>query len=161
LTTSPIHELWLFFICFLCGGSLGLLFDLFRIPRRLYQVGYGWTFFQDILYFLVAGGLTAYTLFHANAGVLRGFEIFALLMGIVLYLFCLSRFLLPLLMKASALLIWLAKKILFFVLFPLHICAKPVIIISVSLRQLLRRNRRRASGLKTRLARTLLFMKKT
>ncbi|MBQ1936016.1 MAG: spore cortex biosynthesis protein YabQ [Clostridia bacterium] len=160
MTLSPINELRLFFICLLCGGSLGLLFDLFRIPRRLYQVGYGWTFFQDILYFLTAGGLTVYTLFHANAGVLRGFELFALLLGVFLYLFCLSRLLLPLLIKVASLLIWLVKKILFFTLFPLHICAKPVIIISVSLRQLLRRFRRRMSGFKARLARILLFMKK-
>lgn len=158
---SPVTELRLFGICLLCGAVLGFLFDLFRIPRRLYRVGVGWTLVWDLLYFAVAGGLTVYTLFSANAGVLRGYELIALLLGFSGYQFLLSRYLLPFLIKSAAVFLWLAKKILFFVTFPLRICAKPVIIISVSLRHFLRRKRRKLSGIRSRLSRTLLFMKKT
>ncbi len=158
---SPLNELRLFGCCLLCGTILGLLFDLFRIPRRLYRINDGWTLVQDLLYFMLAGGLTIYTLFTTNAGVLRGFELVALGLGFLGYQFFLSRWLLPLLVKTAKILLWLAKKILFFVFFPLRICVKPVIIISVSLRHFLHRSRRKLSEAKIRLARTLLFMKKT
>lgn len=158
---SPVTELRLFGICLLCGTVLGLLFDLFRVPRRLFKTGAKLTLFQDLLYFLLAGGLTVYTLFSANSGILRGFELIGIVLGFAGYQLLLSKMLLPFLVKVTAILFWLVKKILFFVTFPLRICAKPVIIVSVSLRHFLRRKRRKLSGFKTRFSRTLLFLKKT
>lgn len=158
---SPATELRLFLICLLCGMVLGLLFDLFRVPRRLFATGIKLTLAQDLLYFFIAGGLTVYTLMSANSGILRGYEVLALFLGFLVYILLLSRVFLPILVKITGFFLWLAKKILFFLTFPLRIFAKPVIIMSVSLRHFLRKRRRTWSVCRTRLSRALLFLKKT
>lgn len=158
---SPLIELHLFFICFLCGISLGLLFDLFRIPRRLFSVSSHLTHILDLLYFMTAAGLTAWILLSENSGILRGYEIIALGLGIFFYLLCLSRFLLPFLVRLTAVMLFLIKKFLFFITFPLRIFAKPVIIISINLRRFFRKNKKSVAVIKKRFSHAWLFLKKT
>ncbi len=161
MTLSPITELSLFGTCLLCGAVIGVLFDLFRVPRRVFRPTPTLTVLSDLGFFAAAGVLTVLTLFHANGGVLRGFELVALLFGFLGYLLTLSGFLLPALVFLLRLVLNLTKKFLFFVTFPLRICKRPAIILCVSFRRFLHRRGRTIKSIKKRFSRTLLLLKKT
>ena len=115
MTLSPLAELSLFGTCLLCGGMIGLLFDLFRVPRRIFPPSPTLTVVTDLCFFTASALLTAVTLFHANGGVLRGFELFGLLLGFLGYLLTLSKLLLPCLVFLLRFLLFLLKKFLFFI----------------------------------------------
>ena len=161
MTLSPVAELSLFGTCLLCGIAIGVLFDLFRIPRRVFSLTPTLTLLSDLGFCIAAGLLTVFTLFRANGGVLRGFEVVAILAGFIGYLLTLSRLLLPLLVFLVRIVLTAIKNFLFFVTFPLRICKRPAIILCVSFRRFLHRRKRHFKSVGSRFRRTLLLMKKT
>lgn len=79
-------------ISILAGAALFLLYDVFRIFRRIVPHGTIWIGAEDFFYWLVCTAVVFVMLYHQNDGMIRGFAIGGVLLGMGLYFLLLSRF---------------------------------------------------------------------
>ncbi len=84
----------LFLQSFLLGAFFCFIYDLLRIGRRVFRRGKIWIGVQDIIYWLVYGVMIFLTLYRENDGLVRGFAIGAMLLGMICFLLFCSRFVL-------------------------------------------------------------------
>jgi len=84
-------QAWLFLSAVLTGGAIGLFFDAFRVIRKSIPHSKIAVQIEDIIFWVVATGLTFYYMLHRNAGEIRPFVIIGIALGLVLYFATLSR----------------------------------------------------------------------
>ncbi|MCL2753866.1 MAG: spore cortex biosynthesis protein YabQ [Defluviitaleaceae bacterium] len=85
----------------LCGFLLGLLYDFFRIVRRVLKISKIWTAIQDIFYWGIAICFVFVVLMFTNFGQIRGFVFLAAVLGVLVYFLSVSPKILPIGAKAS------------------------------------------------------------
>ena len=86
-------ELQFFLLSILWGGLLLLAYDALRIFRRLIKHGAFFIAIEDLIFWLVASLFIFIMIFHKNNGIIRGFSIIGMLLGIILYHFSISEWL--------------------------------------------------------------------
>ena len=79
-------------VSILIGGALFLLYDIFRIFRRVVPHGNFWIGVEDFFYWLCCTAVVFVMLYRENDGLVRGFSIGGIMIGMLLYYFLLSRF---------------------------------------------------------------------
>ena len=79
-------------ISILAGVSLFFLYDILRIFRRLIRHGTVWVGIEDILYWLVCTLTVFLMIYRENDGMVRGFAIGGVVLGMLFYYFLFSRF---------------------------------------------------------------------
>ncbi len=87
-----INQAYLFLIFVLNGFIIGLLFDFFRILRKAFKTADILTYCQDILFWILTGLLTLYSIFVFNNGEIRIYIFLGILIGIILYMLLLSKY---------------------------------------------------------------------
>ncbi len=103
-----IHsQLYLFLIFITNGIIIGLLFDSFRILRKAIKTSDFITYIEDALFWILTGLIILYSIFVHNNGEIRLFMFIAILIGLVLYIIFVSKFIL----KISLSIINIIKKI--------------------------------------------------
>lgn len=85
------NQAYLFLVFVLNGFLIGILFDIFRILRKSFKTKDIITYTQDILFWLISGGITLYTIFKFNNGELRGFIFIGIGIGSLIYLLLFSK----------------------------------------------------------------------
>jgi spore cortex biosynthesis protein YabQ len=83
-------ELQFFLISILWGGILLLAYDVLRILRRLVKHGVFLVAVQDLIFWLVASLFIFTMIYRENNGIIRGFSIIGMMLGIILYHFSIS-----------------------------------------------------------------------
>ncbi len=86
-------ELQFFLLSILWGGILLLAYDILRIFRRLIKQGAFLVAIEDLIFWLLASLFIFSMIFYENNGVIRGFSIIGMLLGIILYHFSISEWL--------------------------------------------------------------------
>lgn len=94
-------EAQLLFLSILTGAALMMAYDVLRILRMIIPHSWAVIGVEDLLYWCVAGLATFYLLYRENDGSLRMYVIGTVLLSMVLYDRCFSRFFLKLLKKAG------------------------------------------------------------
>lgn len=89
----------------LVGMALFLLYDCFRIFRRIVPHGAIWIGVEDFIYWLICTVAIFLMLYRKNDGMIRGFAIGGVIAGMMIYFFLLSRFI----VRAN---VWILKKVL-------------------------------------------------
>lgn len=118
-----VNQMKIFFIFVCCGMLIGFFFDVFRILRKSFATPDWLTYLEDILFWLLTCFLLAYTIFTYNNGEIRFYVILAVLIGTILYILTLSRYV----VKASVVCICFLKKWVYLLLIkPLQWCWKQV-----------------------------------
>lgn len=79
-------------ISILVGAGLFFLYDALRIFRRIVPHGNVWIGVEDFLYWLICTAVVFIMLYQENDGMVRGFAIGGLVVGMLLYFLLLSRF---------------------------------------------------------------------
>lgn len=79
-------------IAVLVGAALFLLYDILRIFRRIVPHGNLWIGLEDFTYWLVCTGAVFVMLYQENDGMVRGFALGGVLLGMLLYYVLLSRY---------------------------------------------------------------------
>ena len=87
-----INQAYLFLIFVLNGFIIGLLFDFFRILRKAFKTADILTYCQDILFWILTGLVTLYSIFVFNNGEIRIYIFLGILIGIILYMLLLSKY---------------------------------------------------------------------
>lgn len=127
------QQIFIFLTAVLCGVSIGILFDIFRIIRKLSNPTKASVNIQDTLFWLASAILVFWYIFTFNKGELRWFIFVGVFLSGWLYNLTISKyfikigiFLVNLLKKAS---IFLLKVILLPIAFIYRLIRKPLIFV--------------------------------
>lgn len=86
------NQAYLFLIFIVNGIIIGLLFDFFRIARKVIPTNDFVTYIEDVLFWLLTGAITLYSIFVFNNGELRLFMFLGIILGAFIYLLVLSSY---------------------------------------------------------------------
>lgn len=114
------NQAQLFIIFIIDGILIGLLFDFFRIARKVFRTSDFVTYIEDILFWILAGILVLYSIFVFNNGELRFFMFIGILLGAIVYMLLLSSHII----KINVQIINFIKRILKFLLIPFQFIYK-------------------------------------
>lgn len=90
------------------GLVIGVLFDVFRILRRSFKTADWLTTLQDILFWILAGSITLFSIFKFNNGEIRSYIFIGIALGVLIYMLTLSKYI----VKYSVIIIKFIKKII-------------------------------------------------
>ena len=84
-------EFNIFLAFILIGLILGLLFDFFRILRRVYNTPDFLTIIEDVIFWIISGVIILVGIFVLNEGRIRAYLFIGLFIGIVFYIIMISK----------------------------------------------------------------------
>jgi len=91
MEVSTSQQLYVFLVMIAAGAGVGMLFDIFRVWRRIVRPGRVSTGVSDIVFWAAVGAGVFSVIYNVNSGELRGFEFIGLLIGALAYFLMLSR----------------------------------------------------------------------
>lgn len=106
------NQAYLFLIFVIDGLVIGLLFDFFRILRISFKTKDFITYIEDIIFWIITGAITLYSIFAFNNGEIRFFMFLGIVIGVILYMTLFSNYII----KSSVYVIRVLKKIFGFIL---------------------------------------------
>ena len=74
------------------GLEMGLVYDLFRIIRRVWKCKFFWTAIMDLAFWGFTAGRTFWVMHTYSNGTLRWFAVFGAMILLGIYLKCFSRY---------------------------------------------------------------------
>ena len=89
MVTNQAH---LFLIFIINGILIGLLFDMFRISRKVIKTSNFITYIEDILFWILTGIIILYSIFVFNNGQLRFYMFLGIILGAICYLLFISSY---------------------------------------------------------------------
>lgn len=81
-----INQAYIFLIFVLNGLLIGFLFDIFRILRLSFKTKDFITYIEDIVFWILTGGIILYSIFVFSNGEIRFYMFLGLILGIILYM---------------------------------------------------------------------------
>lgn len=121
LATSQAH---VFLIFVLNGIIIAFVFDIFRICRKSFQTPDWVTYLEDILFWFITCVLLAYSIYTFNNGEIRLYMIFGIIIGAILYILTISKYIIKFSVKIIMFFKKIIDKILHFILYPIKIVLK-------------------------------------
>ena len=103
-----IEEVNVFAKAIMLGVICGVIYDLFRIGRRIYKKNIVFMGIQDIIYWCIVSVVMCIYLYKSNGGIIRGYIIFGIGMGMILYELSIGRFFVK---YCTIVFLWINKKI--------------------------------------------------
>lgn len=79
-----------FILFFLVGIIIGIIFDFFRVIRKIFRVADYITFIQDIIFFILAGTIIISSIIIINGGEIRFYLFLAIFFGMLIYFLTIS-----------------------------------------------------------------------
>lgn len=138
------NQLYVFLAFILNGFLIGLIFDCFRIMRKIFKTADFVTYIEDILFGIITGLLILYSIFKFNNGELRFYLFVGIFIGVFIYLLCFSKafikistFIISIIKKIVKVLIIIPIKFIFKVFKKLFF--KPIIFVCISFKKVLRK----------------------
>ena len=122
-----INQAYLFLVFLLNGFLIGILFDIFRILRKTFKTSDFITYLEDIIFWIISGIITLYTIFKFNNGQIRLYIFVGIIFGSILYMLLFSK----IFIKINVLVINCIKKVILkiinIILYPLKYIFKLII----------------------------------
>ena len=91
------NQAYLFLIFMVNGIIIGLLFDFFRIARRVFYTSDVVTYIEDILFWILTGFTILYSIFIFNNGELRLYMLISVIIGAIIYMIFISSYIIKIL----------------------------------------------------------------
>lgn len=111
----------LFLIFSLNGVIIGLIFDFFRILRKSFRTTNCIIYIQDILFWILTGISIIFFMYNFSEGSIRLFIFMGLILGFLLYILTISKYIIKTSVYIILLLKILIKKLLIVVYFPIRV----------------------------------------
>lgn len=99
MNVTIYYQLYSLFIFSLIGILIGILFDTFRILRKSFKTPDIVTIIEDIIFWLLVGGILLFSIFKFNNGELRSYIFIGLILGIIVYILTISRYIIKISVK--------------------------------------------------------------
>lgn len=126
------NQAYLFLVFLINGVVIGLLFDFFRIARKVIPTNDFITYVEDILFWIVAGAIVLYSIFVFNNGELRLFMFLGIILGAFTYMILISSYIIKINVKIINILM-IPFKIIFKIIHKIFF--KPFTFIFINLRK--------------------------
>ena len=137
MQVSTLNQAYLFIIFCATGILIGLIFDIFRIIRKLFKTPDFLTYIEDICFWIISGLILIYSIFIFNNGEIRLYMFIAISLGIITYILTFSRFFVIIGYKFSN---FVKKLIINILIIPLKILNKllfrPITFIAIHIRNI-------------------------
>ncbi len=117
VSESIFQEADFFAVSVISGCLMVFLYDVLRVFRRLTKHGTLWIALEDIVYWMISALLIFAMLYRKNDGLIRGFAIGGIVIGMLFY----NHFISPRVVKGV---VWLVKKMIRLFSFPLRLLKK-------------------------------------
>jgi spore cortex biosynthesis protein YabQ len=92
-------EMQFFLVSILWGSILLLVYDVLRILRRIIKHNSFFLAFEDLIFWVVSSVFIFAMMYKENNGIIRGFSVMGMAIGMVLYHYILSEFVVNLITK--------------------------------------------------------------
>ena len=102
------NQAYLFLIFVIKGVIIGILVEFFRILRKSFKTPDFVTYIEDVIFWILTGLLTLYSIFVFNNGEIRFFMFLGIFIGVALYMLLCSTYII----KFSVFIINKTKKII-------------------------------------------------
>ena len=109
------HQIYVLTIFILTGMCIGLLFDFFRIQRKVIKTFDFITYIQDILFWILSGVILIIVIMKYTNGEIRIYMISGMVLGIIIYLRLFSKYII----KINTSVLKFVIKFINLILFPL------------------------------------------
>ncbi len=126
VSENIFREMDFFAVSFVLGMILVLVYDCLRILRRLVRHGVIWISMEDLCYWIFTAFIIFAMLYQKNDGLIRGFSIGGIVLGMFLYNQFISRHTVRYIAYILQKVIRFVRKICGFVLKPFRKAAKKV-----------------------------------
>lgn len=156
VSENIFHELDFFAVSFALGIVLVLVYDCLRIFRRLVRHGVVWISLEDLCYWIFTAFVIFAMLYQKNDGLIRGFSIGGIVLGMLLYNQMISRYTVKYISCALKKVIRFVQKVTGFILTPFRKAAKTA---SNKCSILARKGRKFKKNLRKRLKRAAKLIK--
>ncbi len=88
------NQVYLFFVTILIGFIIGLIYDFFRILRKVFTHSNTLVYFEDILFWLFSTFIAFFILLHKNNLEFRFYLLIGIVLGLIFYFAIISTFVL-------------------------------------------------------------------
>jgi len=126
VSENIFRELDFFAVSFALGILLVLVYDCLRIFRRLVRHGTVWISLEDLCYWIFTAFAIFVMLYQKNDGLIRGFSIGGIALGMLLYNQFISRYTVKYIAHILKKIIRFVDKICRFILTPIRLAAKKI-----------------------------------
>lgn len=113
------------FLCSVIGGMLiAFIYDMFRIKRKTFKTRSIGVFIEDLVFWIIVALVMFAVVYYSNEGELRGFIFIGTVIGVILYMLLLSRFVMNFFLAILCIIKKILKKIWFIISYPFRIIIK-------------------------------------
>lgn len=116
------NQIYILVSFFATGVCIGVLFDIFRVTRRIFKTPNILIYSEDILFWLLTGLLLLFTIFTFTDGQIRLYMILMLILGSFIYFALISRYFIMINQK----ILDIIKKIINFLILPIKKLIKSI-----------------------------------
>lgn len=88
------RQVYVFLLANFAGALVGMIFDIFRVKRKLVQTSDIVVYIEDILYWLIISVVLFLLMYYSRECELRSYILLGLFIGVVMYMCMLSRYVL-------------------------------------------------------------------
>lgn len=74
------------------GFIIGILFDIFRVLRKVFKTSNLITYIEDVLFWILTGMIIVYGLVTFSYGEIRLYTILMIITGVIIYYLCISKY---------------------------------------------------------------------
>ena len=121
---SMYSQFLIFVLTIVLGFLTGLLYDFFRITRKIFNHPNFLIQIQDIIYWVLVTFFTFKLIIIKNRGEIRWFLILGLVIGMILYFVIVSDFVIKILMSVIHIIEKIITTVLSIIMFPIKIILK-------------------------------------
>ena len=118
--TNSLNQLSSFIIFIIVGGTISIIFDIFRVLRKTFKTPDFLTYFEDICFWIISVALIIISTFLFNNGELRLYIFIGLFLGSLIYILFISKYFI----KLSMILINIVKKLIHILTIPINFLQK-------------------------------------
>lgn len=115
-------------VSILLGMGLFFLYDILRIFRRIVPHGNIWIGVEDFIYWLICTGAVFVMLYQENDGMVRGFALGGVIVGMLLYFAIFSRYVIRINVLVLRSILKVGKKIIVFLFGPFYKLARKILV---------------------------------
>lgn len=121
-----ISQAHVFLIFIINGMIIAFIFDIFRIFRKSFQTPDLVTYIEDIIFWFITCVLLAYSIYTYNNGEVRLFMFIGLIIGAILYILTISKYVIKFSVKIINFLKKIIYKIIHYITYPIKIILKVI-----------------------------------
>lgn len=153
---NNFEQIYSFLLFMLTGIIISVIFDIFRISRKIFKTPDIITCIEDTLFWITAGLFTVYSIFAFNNGELRLYIFIGIFVGSILYMIFVSKYFIEINIFIISIIKKIISKIIDFLFIPIKFVFftikkflfKPISFICINLRNFMTKMLKKINNIK-------------